>query len=54
MQYSVGDVIFHKKYGKGSIVKIINYEERQLLQIEFENSGKKLLDPKVADIQLEQ
>ena len=54
VQYNVGDVIFHKKYGKGSIVKIINYEERQLLQIEFENSGKKLLDPKVADIQLEQ
>ena len=52
--YSAGNVIIHKKYGRGTIVKTIKYDERQLLQIEFEESGKKLLDPKVADIRLEQ
>jgi hypothetical protein len=52
--YSVGNVITHKKYGKGTVVKTIKYENRQLLQIEFEEAGKKLLDPTVADIKLEQ
>lgn len=52
--YIVGNVIHHKKYGRGTIVKTIKYENRQLLQIEFEEAGKKLLDPKVADIKLEQ
>lgn len=53
-EYSTGDIIVHKKYGKGKIIKTIKYEHRQLLQIEFEESGKKLLDPVVADIKLEQ
>ena len=52
--FAVGNVIRHKKYGRGTVVKTVKYEERQLLQIEFEESGKKLLDPKVADITLEQ
>ena len=52
--YKIGDVVIHKKYGRGTITKTIKYEKRQLLQIEFEESGKKLLDPKVADIKLEQ
>ena len=52
--YNIGNVIMHKKYGRGTIVKTIKYEERQLLQVEFEQAGKKLLDPKVADIKIEQ
>lgn len=52
--YEVGSIIRHKKYGVGKVTKTIKYDKRQLLQIEFENSGKKLLDPVVADIKLEQ
>ena len=52
--YEIGNIIIHKKYGRGLIVKTIKYEERQLLQVEFEQAGKKLLDPTVADIKLEQ
>jgi len=52
--YEVGNVIIHKKYGRGTVVNTIRYEERQLLQIEFDEAGKKLLDPTVADIKLEQ
>ncbi len=51
--YEIGNMIIHKKYGRGTIIKTIKYEDRQLLQIEFEEAGKKLLDPKVADIKLE-
>lgn len=52
--YEIGNIIVHKKYGRGTVVKTIKYEERQLLQIEFDEAGKKLLDPTVADIKLEQ
>ncbi len=53
-QYEIGNVVVHKKYGKGTIIKTIQYDQRQLLQIDFVDSGKKLLDPKIAEIQLEQ
>lgn len=52
--YKVGDIISHNKYGKGSVVKTMKYENRQLLQIEFETSGKKLLDPKIANVKIVQ
>lgn len=51
-EFKVGDTISHSKYGRGSVVKTMRYESRQLLQIEFENAGKKLLDPKIANIKL--
>ena len=53
-EYKVGGTVIHGKYGRGVIVKIIQYDQRQLLQIDFDSSGKKLLDPKIAEIQLEQ
>ena len=52
--YKVGDIISHNKYGKGSVVKTMKYENRQLLQIEFETSGKKLLDPKIPNVKIVQ
>ena len=51
--YEIGNTVKHKKYGIGKVVKTIKYENRQLLQIEFGEAGKKLLDPKVAEIELE-
>ncbi len=52
--FKIGDKISHKKYGTGTVTKTVKYEQRQLVQVEFEEFGKKLLDPKVADIKLEQ
>lgn len=52
-EFKAGDGVVHSKYGKGVVVKVVQYEKRQLLQIEFAQLGKKLLDPKVADIQPE-
>ncbi len=42
--------VFHEKYGAGSILKVVKYSNRCLLQIEFEDTGKRLLDPKIARI----
>lgn len=51
--FKEGDKIKHKKYGVGTVIKTIQYEKRQFVQVEFETSGRILLDPKVADIKLE-
>lgn len=44
------DTVRHEKYGLGKIVKIVNYSDRCLLQVEFEEHGKRLLDPKIANL----
>ena len=53
-EYKIGDSVIHGKYGKGKVTKTMRYENRQLLQIEFEQAGKKLLDPKIANVKLDQ
>jgi len=45
-----GMKVTHEKYGAGSIIKVVKYSNRCLLQIEFEQTGKRLLDPKIAKI----
>lgn len=48
--FETGDKVEHDKYGKGEIVKVITYANRSLLQINFEEVGKRLLDPDIAHI----
>ena len=48
--FEEGMKVFHEKYGAGSILKVVKYSNRCLLQIEFEDTGKRLLDPKIARI----
>ncbi len=45
-----GGKVKHESYGVGNILKVINYGTRCLLQIEFEEVGKRLLDPKIAKL----
>lgn len=54
--YEVGAFLHHEEYGRGKIVNIINFEDRVVLSIEFETEGigKKMIDPKVTNITLEQ
>ena len=49
-QYKAGDFIEHDKYGEGEVIKVINYANRSLLQINFKEVGKRLLDPDIANI----
>lgn len=49
-EFQTGDTVEHDKYGKGEVVKVINYANRSLLQINFEEVGKRLLDPDIAKI----
>ncbi len=46
-----GDTIRHKKYGIGVIKKVIGYSEKKLCSIQFEDVGRRLLDPKIAELE---
>lgn len=48
--FKEGDKVSHDKYGEGEILKVIKYGARCLLQIEFPEVGKRLLDPKIAKL----
>lgn len=48
--FKAGDTVEHDKYGTGEVVKVINYANRSLLQINFKDVGKRLLDPDIANL----
>ncbi len=45
-----GDVVVHPKYGKGVVEKLITYGSKTLCSINFDNVGRRLLDPSLAEI----
>jgi hypothetical protein len=45
-----GDIVTHSKYGKGSVEKLITYGSKTLCSINFDNVGRRLLDPTLAEI----
>lgn len=45
-----GDIVIHPKYGKGTVEKLINYGSKTLCSINFDNVGRRLLDPTLAEI----
>lgn len=45
-----GDTVMHPKYGKGTVEKLINYGSKTLCSINFDNIGRRLLDPALAEI----
>lgn len=50
-KFQEGDIVSHPKYGKGLIKKIIGYGNKKLCSIQFDNVGRRLLDPTLADIE---
>lgn len=45
-----GDIVIHPKYGKGTVEKLISYGSKTLCSIHFDNVGRRLLDPTLAEI----
>lgn len=45
-----GDTVVHPKYGKGTVEKLISYGAKTLCSIQFDNVGRRLLDPSLAEI----
>ena len=45
-----GDAVVHAKYGNGIVEKMIKYGNKTLFSINFENVGRRLLDPALTEI----
>lgn len=45
-----GDSVVHAKYGNGIVEKMIKYGNKTLFSINFENIGRRLLDPTLTEI----
>lgn len=45
-----GDVVVHAKYGSGTVEKMIKYGTKTLFSINFDNVGRRLLDPTLTEI----
>lgn len=49
--FDEGDRVSHAKYGTGTIEKIIKYGKKNLCSIQFDNIGRRLLDPNITILQ---
>ena len=47
---AVGDVVQHAKFGTGKVVSVIGEKDKELYNIEFDEAGKRLLDPRFAKL----
>lgn len=45
-----GDTVLHAKYGSGVVEKMIKYGSKNLYSINFDNVGRRLLDPTLTEI----
>lgn len=45
-----GDMVVHAKYGSGVVEKMIKYGNKTLYSINFDNIGRRLLDPTLTEI----
>jgi len=49
--FVAGDKVSHPRYGNGTVEKIIKYGNKTLCSIDFENVGRRLLDPSISDFE---
>ena len=49
-KYKRGDKVQHEKFGSGIVEQVLGKGEKALLNIHFNNHGKKLLDPRYAKL----
>lgn len=45
-----GNIVYHEKYGRGVVEQLITYGAKTLCSIQFDNVGRRLLDPNLADL----
>ena len=51
-KFKEGDKIYNKKYGNGTIEKILKCNDKYLFSIQFDKHGRKLLNPQLANIKV--
>ena len=45
-----GNIVYHPKYGRGVVEQMVNYGNKSFCSILFDNLGRRLLDPNLADL----
>lgn len=50
MNITEGNIVYHEKYGRGVVEELFNYGKRTLCSIQFDNVGRRLLDPNLAEL----
>ena len=50
MSITEGNIVYHEKYGRGVVEELFNYGKRTLCSIQFDNVGRRLLDPNLAEL----
>ncbi|MBS4759085.1 MAG: hypothetical protein KHX03_00090 [Clostridium sp.] len=45
-----GNIVYHEKYGRGVVEQLMSYGNKTLCSIQFDNVGRRLLDPSLADL----
>lgn len=50
IKISEGNIVYHEKYGRGVVEELFNYGKRTLCSIQFDNVGRRLLDPNLAEL----
>ena len=48
--FNIGDKVLHSKFGNGTVEQILGEGKKVLVNVSFENHGKKLLDPRYAKL----
>ncbi len=48
--FEKGDSVSHAKYGQGVVEKMIKYGNKTLVSIDFQDAGRRLLDPAISQI----
>ena len=51
VNFQEGDKVKHLKYGSGTVIKIIGSSDKRLCSIQFDDVGRRLLDPKMAELE---
>ena len=49
--FADGDKVYHSKYGNGVIKKVIDYGNKKLCSIQFDDVGRRLLDPELTTLE---
>ena len=47
---AVGDKVQHSKFGTGEVMQVIGEGDKELYNVEFDQVGKRLLDPAFAKL----
>lgn len=50
VKFAEGNIVYHEKYGRGVVEQLITYGNKTLCSIQFDNVGRRLLDPSLADL----